>query len=151
VIIGNLHVEEVIQKNGKNFGVIRVEAEETLGHYAEWLGVRAQDLRRLNGLRFGQAIRVHQQIKIPLEKVTKEGFEEIRYEYHKEMEEDFFAAYRIESIRHYKVRSGDNIWTLCQNEFELPFWLIRKYNADLNFSGLKPDQKLLVPIVEQLS
>lgn len=151
VIIGNLQIEEVIQKNGKNFGVIRVEAEETLGHYAEWLGVRAQDLRRLNGLRFGQAIRVHQQIKIPLEKITKEGFEEIRYEYHKEMEEDFFAAYRIESIRHYKVRSGDNIWTLCQNEFELPFWLIRKYNADLNFSGLKPDQKLLVPVVEQLS
>jgi len=151
VIIGNLHVEEVIQKNGKNFGVIRVETEETLGHYAEWLGVRAQDLRRLNGLRFGQAIRVHQQIKIPLEKVTKEGFEEIRYEYYKEMEEDFFAAYRIESIRLYKVRSGDNIWTLCQNEFELPFWLIRKYNADLDFSGLKPDQKLLVPVVEQLS
>jgi membrane-bound lytic murein transglycosylase D len=151
VVTGNLQVEGIYRKNGKSFGVIKVEAEETLGHYAEWLGVRAQDLRRLNGLRFGKAIQLRQEVTIPLDKVTRERFEELRYEYHKEMEEDFFAAFRIDAVRHYTIKSGDNIWKLCQNEFELPFWLIRKYNADLDWGTLRPEQNLLIPVVEQLS
>lgn len=152
VVVGNLLVEKLVKKKGKMEGVIRVEAEETIGHYAEWLGVSAQELRRLNGLRAGDTIRMQQQIKIPLSKVSKEKFEEIRYEYHKEMEEDFFAAYRIESVRPYKIKNGDNIWALCQNEFEVPFWLIRKYNENLNWDGLQPEQQLMIPvIVQQLS
>lgn len=151
VVIGHLQVERVLTENGKRIGIIRVEAEETLGHYAEWLDIRAQKIRRLNNIRFGQAIRVDQQIKIPLTKVDKDRFEERRYEYHKEIEEDFFAAYRVEDVRSYQIKRGDNIWSLCQGEFELPFWLIKKYNENLDFNGLRPAQKLIVPVVEATS
>ncbi len=151
VVMGHLSVEKIIKKKGKLFGVIRVEAEETLGHYADWLGVRAWDIRRINNYRYGRAIHVDQSLTIPLAKVGKDRFEELRYEYHKEMEEDFFAAYRVEGLRHYTIKQGDNIWSLCRNELDLPFWLIKKYNSELDFGNLKPKQRLLVPVVETLS
>ena len=150
-VLGNLGVE-VVKKQGKTYGTIRVEAEETLGHYARWLGIRAWDLRRLNGLRYEQPLVVNQQLKIPLAKGSKEQFEAQRYEFHKEMVEDFFAAYRLlEGTRSYRVKQGDTIWSLCQNEFELPFWLVKKYNASVDFTQLKPGLRLVVPRVETIS
>jgi len=149
-VLGNLGVE-VVKKQGKTYGVVRVEAEETLGHYARWLGVRAWDLRHLNGLRYEQALAVNQQIKLPLAKGSKEKFEAQRYEFHKEMVEDFFAAYRLlEGTRTYRVKQGDTIWSLCQSEFELPFWLIKKYNESVDFTQLKPGLHLVVPRVESI-
>jgi membrane-bound lytic murein transglycosylase D len=150
-VLGNLGVE-VSKKQGKSYGTIRVEAEETLGHYARWLGVRAWDLRRLNNLRYEQSLAVNQRVKIPLGKGSKQRFEAQRYEFHKEMVEDFFAAYRlVEGTRNYRVKQGDTIWSLCQNEFELPFWLIKKYNESVDFSQLKPGVRLVVPRVEAKS
>ncbi len=150
VVVGHLKVEQLTETKKGLVGTIRVEAEETLGHYAEWLGVRASDIRRLNGFRYGQSIRVDQTIKIPLSKIAKERFEEQRYEYHKEIEEDFFAAYRVDSTNQYRIKRGDNIWTLCQEGLDLPLWLLKKYNSDVNFSSLQPGQELVVPIVESV-
>ncbi|MFA7383695.1 MAG: transglycosylase SLT domain-containing protein [Desulfurivibrionaceae bacterium] len=147
-VLGNLGVE-VVKKQGKTYGLVRVEAEETLGHYAGWLGVRAWDLRRLNNLRYEQALAVNQQVKIPLGKGDKKRFESQRYEFHKEMVEDFFAAYRLlEGTSSYQVKAGDTIWSLCSKEFELPFWLIRKYNPAVDFTHLKSGLRLRVPRVE---
>ena len=149
-VLGNLGVE-VVKKQGKTHGVVRVEAEETLGHYARWLGVRAWDLRRLNNLRYEQSLTVNQKIKIPIAKGSKARFEAQRYEFHKELVEDFFAAYRLlEGTRTYRVTQGDTIWSLCENEFELPFWLIKKYNESVNFAQLKPGMRLVVPRVEPI-
>lgn len=149
-VLGNLGVE-VVKKQGKSYGIVRVEAEETLGHYARWLGIRAWDLRHLNNLRYEQSLTVNQKLKIPLTKGSKERFEAQRYEFHKEMVEDFFAAYRLlEGTRSYRVKAGDTIWSLCESEFELPFWLVKKYNESVNFSQLKPGVRLVVPRVESI-
>lgn len=149
-VLGNLGVE-VVKKQGKAYGTVRVEAEETLGHYARWLGIRAWDLRRLNNLRYEQSLTVNQKLKIPLAKGSKARFEAQRYEFHKEMVEDFFAAYRLlEGTRSYRVKQGDTIWSLCENEFELPFWLVKKYNESVNFAQLKPGVRLVVPRVESI-
>ncbi|MBU0483833.1 MAG: transglycosylase SLT domain-containing protein [Proteobacteria bacterium] len=147
VVMGNIQVEKVFRKDGRQLGIIRVEAEETLGHYADWLEIPTQKVRSYNGLRYGRGIKVNQAIKIPFGKVGKDEFEEKRYEYHKEMEENFFAAFEIDDIRKYKIRKGDNIWTLCRGKFDLPFWLLRKVNGLVDFNTLKPDQEILVPVV----
>ena len=146
---GHYTVDRVSQLNDKSIGFIRVEAEETLGHYADWLNVPAGEIRRLNGFRYGRPLHLNQQIKIPLDRVTKENFEEKRFEYHQELAEDFFANYRIEKLLTYSIKRGDNIWTLSRQEFEVPLWLIKRYNGDVDFSSLIPSQKLLIPIVEK--
>jgi len=150
IIQAHLAVERTWNQNGKQVGTIRVEAEETLGHYAEWSGMTAWEIRRLNGFHYGSVIHLDQQIKIPFYRTTKEKFEEKRFEYHKELTEDFFANYRVEKVEVYYIKKGDNIWTLSQEEFEVPLWLIRRYNTNLDFNSLVPSQELLVPVVEKL-
>jgi len=136
-------------QGGKSIGRIRVEAEETLGHYAEWLNVPAREIRRLNGFRYGRPLQLSQQIKIPLDRAIKEDFEVKRFEYHQGLAEDFFVSYRVEEVRTYSIKSGDNIWNLARQEFEVPLWLIKQYNGHVDFGALMPSQKLVIPVVEK--
>jgi membrane-bound lytic murein transglycosylase D len=146
----NLAIKRVWKQRGRPIGMIQVEVEETLGHYADWLGIPTQEIRRLNGFRYGRKIRIHQPTKIPLHKVTKEQFEEKRFEYHNELSEDFFASYRVEKVQVYCIEKGDNIWTLSREKFEVPLWLVKRYNAEIDFSLLRPSQKLVIPVVEKI-
>ena len=76
-----------------------------------------------------------------------EGFESKRYEYHKEIEEDFFAFYSVQRLARYSVKSGDNICDLCVNELEVPFWLLKKYNPDIDFHTLTIAQIINYPVI----
>lgn len=149
IMVEHFAVDRVSKLRGKSIGFIRVEAEETLGHYAEWLNVSSSEIRRLNGFGHGQPLQLSQQLKIPLDRVAKEEFEEKRFEFHQEMAEDFFASYRVEKVLTYSIKKGDNIWTLSHQEFEVPLWLIKRYNGDVDFSALVPSQKLLIPVIEK--
>ena len=120
VVQGNLAVREIRNQKGRLIGIIRVEVEETLGHYAEWLDVPTGEIRRLNGFPFGRTLRISEHIKVPLRKVSKEEFEQRRYEYHKELAEDFYGAYRVQQVRIYRIKKGDNIWNLARQQFEVP-------------------------------
>ncbi len=136
---------------GLKTGLIQVEVEETLGHYADWADVRTQKIRRLNKLRFGNTLHLHQKLYIPLDKVSPGAFEEQRYEFHKRLQEDFFANYQISQTEPYRVRRGDSFWTLCRQKFDIPMWLLSNYNPEVDFSDLRTHQKLLIPAVEQKS
>ena len=100
-------------------------------------------------MRYGRALQLNQKLKIPLHRVTQDEFVEKRFEYHQELAEDFFASYRVEKVRTYSIKRGDNIWTLSHQEFEVPLWLIKRYNAGVDFSSLMPSQKLIIPIIEK--
>ncbi len=143
----DLSVVKVEERGGRRFGIIRVAAAETLGHYAQWLGVPTSQLRRLNNLRYGRPIHVNQQLRIPLAGSGEAEFVEKRYDFHRELLEDFFASWRIEDLRPYRVKSGDSIWVLCAREFDLPFWLICRFNKDLDPLKMRPSQEIMVPVV----
>ncbi len=150
VLVGNFDVTKVKTVKGTATGTIQVEVEETLGHYADWLEIPTRKIRRLNRYRFGKPIHYGQKLKLPFAKVTKEDFEERRYLYHKELVEDFFVAYRVEGEKTYKVKKGDNLWTLCHEDFELPFWLIKQYNANFDFHALRLGSEIKVPLVSKI-
>ncbi len=145
-VTGDFSIEKIYKVNGKVTGIIRVEPEETLGHYADWLQIETQKIRRLNGFTYASNIRIGQKIRIPLDNDSGKIFEEKRYEYHKEMEEDFFAAYRVEKTDKYIIKRGDNLWALCNEKFEIPFWLLKKYNPGIDFSRLTARMKLTIPV-----
>jgi LysM repeat protein len=145
----DVRFDRVTKIDQRTVGIIQVEVEETLGHYAEWAGIRAQQIRRLNGLSFGRTLGLHQKIKIPLDKTTAAAFEEQRYEYHKRLQEDFFAVYRVSELEPYRVASGDNYWVLCREKFEVPMWLLKHYNLDVDLAALRINQKLMIPVIEK--
>jgi membrane-bound lytic murein transglycosylase D len=131
-------------------GTLQVEVEETLGHFAEWAGVRTQRIRRLNGLPFGESLHLHQKVMIPLDKVGPQTFEEKRYEYHKRLQEDFFSVYRIAEIRTYRVKNGDNLWALSLGKFNIPMWLLKSCNPEVDFADLRLRQTLMIPVIEKI-
>jgi membrane-bound lytic murein transglycosylase D len=86
---------------------------------------------------------------MPLSKVTKEEFEQARLEYRQEIQDDFSGVYTIESVRMYRVKKGDNIWTLCNEVFSIPLWLMKKYNPDVDLYSLRRSQTLAIPVLEK--
>jgi membrane-bound lytic murein transglycosylase D len=149
IVTGNLSITRVVLDDDRPIGIIQVEIEETIGHYAEWLGVKAGEIRHLNAIPYGQIIHIGQELKIPLRRTIKEAFEEQRFEYHKELVEDFFSTYRVEAVQVYCIKKGDNLWTLAKEKFELPLWLIRRYNPDTDLTSLVPSRNLRIPVVEK--
>ncbi len=147
MVTGNLSIERVYIHDGRPIGIIQVEIEETIGHYAEWLGVRAGEIRHLNAIPYGQAIHIGRRLRVPLHRTTQAAFEEQRFEYHKELMEDFISTYRVEAVQVYRVKKGDTLWTIAQEEFELPLWLIRRYNPDTDLTALVPFRNLRIPVV----
>ncbi len=128
--------------------VVLVQAAETLGHYAEWLDVRASDLRQLNKMSFATPVVVGRKVKLSFAKVTHDQFEARRMEYHRQLQEAFFTQFRIKDTTTHVVKSGESIWVLAQQRYNIPIWLLRQYNPDLDLGDIRPGTKLVIPIVQ---
>ncbi len=129
---------------------IEVQAAETLGHYADWLDVRASDLRRINNMNFHTPLVLNQRVKLDLSQVTAEQFEERRRRYHRELQAAFFERYNIEDTRTYRVERGDSLWTLTEPATDVPVWLLRQYNPDLDFTLLHPGDEIEMPVIREI-
>ena len=124
---------------------IRVAPAESLGYYAQWLGVSAMDLRRLNHLAFHQPVWIGERIRLDFHFVTPQQFTARRLAYHQALEQSYFARYRIDGTRKYVTRSGDSLWTLTRRFSDLPAWLLRQYNPHTDFFTLHPGTALVIP------
>jgi membrane-bound lytic murein transglycosylase D len=131
-------------------GTIRVAAEETLGHYADWLGLSSARLREINHLKLHTPVRIGQRIRLDFSQVTREVFATLRHEYHREQQASYFAAHRIVGTEVHIARSGDSAWTLTRHESQLPVWLLQQYNPDLDLSALRAGTQIVVPRVEEV-
>ena len=130
-------------------GTIVVQIGETLGHYAEWLGLRASRLRKINGLRFGEPVVVQQRLRLDFSDISPEAFERIRVEYHRSLQEDFFAEWEIEGTVTHRVGPGDSLWVLSTRRYDVPIWLLRQYNPDVDLDALSAGMKLTIPKLRQ--
>jgi membrane-bound lytic murein transglycosylase D len=126
---------------------ITVQAEETIGHYAEWLAVRASRLREINGMRASTPLVIGRQRKLDFSRVSPDVFEQRRLEYHRTLQEEFFEAFEVTGSQQYVLRKGDTIWQVARQRFEIPMWLLVQYNPDLDFGALSPGTSLAIPVV----
>jgi membrane-bound lytic murein transglycosylase D len=130
---------------------ITVQAAETLGHYADWLEVRASRLRSLNGMRYGQDLVIGRSLRLDLSRVTPEEFERRRLGHHRSLQEEFFDAYVVTGTERHILRRGETIWELATREYRVPVWLLRQYNPDLDFGSLPAGVAMVVPVIEPRS
>ena len=124
---------------------IEVQASETLGHYAEWLDLRASHLRRINSRRYGRPVVIGQRLKLDFSKVKPEEFERRRIAYQKDIQQAFFMGRHIHSTRRHVVAEGESLWELTRKQFHIPLWLLRQYNPDLDPNRLHPGMVILIP------
>jgi membrane-bound lytic murein transglycosylase D len=130
-------------------GTIEVHPLETLGHYADWLGIKTQRLRDINGMAFRTPVEVGKRIKLDFGTVNVEQFESLRTRYHREQQDTFFRSHTITGVTEHEVRRGESVWILSLREYDVPVWLFRQYNPELDLHNVQRGTRLNFPVLVQ--
>lgn len=128
-----------------------VLSDETIGHFADWLNLPVHRLRSLNGLRPHEDIYVGQRILVNFSKVTVDEFRRRRIEYHQGIREDFFQRFRVDSVRTHQIAPGENVYSLCKEVYDVPYWLVVDYNVGKNLQKLRPGDTVRIPVVSAIN
>lgn len=131
--------------------MVFVEASESVARYAEWLNVTSATLRKINKLKSSGEPAIGRPFILDLSKVDAATFEAQRTAYHQQLQESFFAQFRIVGSDPHVMRKGESIWELSEKIYSVPIWLLRQYNPDVDLTDLKPGTKLVIPRVLQVS
>ena len=126
---------------------IEVHTLETLGHYADWLGIRTQRLRDINGLSFRTPVEVGQRIKLDLSAVDAQAFEDKRVAYHRGQQDTFFRENIISGMTEHVIARGESIWVLALREYDVPVWLFRQYNPEFDLHNMQPGMTVHFPVL----
>jgi membrane-bound lytic murein transglycosylase D len=126
---------------------IEVHPLETLGHYGDWLEIKTQRLRDLNGLAFRTPVSVGQRIKLDLDTVDVKLFEERRIAFHRVQQDSFFRRHVISGVTEHTIKSGESIWILALRKYEVPIWLFRQYNPGVDLHRVRPGTKVQIPLL----
>jgi membrane-bound lytic murein transglycosylase D len=130
---------------------IEIQASETLGHYAEWLGVNSAELRKLNKMKASQPVVIGERLNLDFSQVSVAEFELQRRQFHLEEQQDFFRSYRIQNVAQHKVAANDNIANLARSKYAVPMWLLRQYNPQLDLDKIGIGQTVVFPVLEAVS
>jgi membrane-bound lytic murein transglycosylase D len=88
-------------------------------------------------MKAGTPVQIVRSAKLDFSHVTPEVFEQRRLEYHLALQEAFFEAYVVSGTEAHVLKKGETLWFLAQHKFEVPVWLLRQYNPDLDFGALR--------------
>ena len=128
-------------------GIIVVDFDETLSHYAEWSKLTVRKILNLNGMNKRSRLNVHSRIKVPFTNRAPDIFEEKRQEYHKAIQEDFFNNYKIDKLLVRNMAKGETVWEICNEIYAIPFWLLASYNPGKDINSIPVGEPIVVPII----
>lgn len=130
---------------------LTVSIDETIGHYANWLGISTSRIRKLNKMGRGSDIRMNKRLLIPVNKKDiLNQFNESRLEYHMAIEEDFYAQYKVSEVKQHLIQKRETLWNIFNSndsENTVPLWLFKKYNKQLDLNRLIPGTAIWIPVI----
>jgi membrane-bound lytic murein transglycosylase D len=126
---------------------IEIHPLETLGHYGDWLEIKTQRLRDINGLAFKAAVEVGDRIRLDFGTVDIETFEARRIDYHRRQQDAFFREHIITGVTDHEVKSGESIWILSLRQYQVPLWLFRQYNPGFELDKIRPGEHVQFPLL----
>jgi len=126
---------------------IEVQELETLGHFGDWLEIKTQGLRDLNGLAFRTPVVVGQRIKLDLNTVEAKVFEERRIAYHRAQQDSFFRRHVISGVTEHTIKAGESVWVLALRQYDVPIWLFGQYNPGVDMHKMQPGTKVQFPLL----
>ena len=132
-------------------GTIEVQALETLGHYADWLGIQTQRLRDINAMTFRQVVVIGHRLRLDFSQLNTNAFEQRRLNYQRRTQENFFLTYQVTNTHDHVIQSGESLWELALQTYEVPVWLIRQYNPDLDLDRIAPGTVVKFPQLRPIS
>jgi membrane-bound lytic murein transglycosylase D len=150
--VGLYNLDAVLSSGGSR-ATIFVSIDETIGHYADWLGIPTWQIRKLNDMGRGSTIRVNQKLQIPVNtQDALDRFSSARLEYHMAIEEDFYTQYMVSDVKAHILKRGQTLWDLCNvSEATIPLWLLNKYNKQADLSKLTAGMTVWIPEISELT
>lgn len=138
---------KMVEKNGKIHYMIKVLPEETLGHYADWLGLGGtRGLRNLNNITYDSELRSGSTIELPIADDSERlAFESSRFEFHQTLVDEFNQHYKVTGIEEYTVKPGDTLWNIARLQ-DIPYWFLSRMNQNIDSPVV--GQEVRVPVVE---
>lgn len=130
---------------------IEVQPLETLGHFADWLGIRTQRLRDINGLAFRTPVAVGDRIKLEIADVDIATFENRRVAYHRREQDAYFREHIITGVTEHEIKRGEALWILSLRQYKVPIWLFRQYNPGLDLHKIRPGITVRFPVLADVN
>jgi membrane-bound lytic murein transglycosylase D len=90
-------------------------------------------------------------VKLDLSRVSAAQFAATRRDFHRRLQDAFFATHRISGTENYTVKRGESLWIIAQQRADLPVWLVAEYNPDVDFSDVRPGTTIALPRVEAIN
>ena len=141
--IHNILMKRLRIKNNE----IIIFPNETLGHIAEWLSLRASYLRSLNNLHYGQKIYSGQTLRVDFTYISTDEFSTKRLKYHMNLIQKMLDGKLELRLVDYKVNPGENLWNISRKRNNFPVNLLLYFN-DLNKLGqLYPGDIIKLPMI----
>ncbi|MFQ5584373.1 MAG: LysM peptidoglycan-binding domain-containing protein [Calditrichia bacterium] len=126
---------------------IVVYPNETIGHFADWLNIRASRLRRQNKIEYGKPIYAGQVLRLDFSATSIEEFSEKRLRYHTNLVIQLLEGKTEIRFVEHRVNPGENLWTLAHKRNNFPVNLLLYFN-DLNkLEQLYPGDIIKLPIL----
>lgn len=140
---------QATEVDGRKIFRINAESEETLQHYADWL--KASDIgviRKPNNGTIGESVFIGDILLLPITSRNQLTiFERQRQDYHRMLVEEFKETFEVSEVHNYTVIKGESLWTIAR-KFDLPVWIVTRYNPFLRSQDPQIADKIQVPIVE---
>ncbi|MEA1888473.1 MAG: transglycosylase SLT domain-containing protein [Pseudomonadota bacterium] len=149
--VGDDLLIQLSEKKGKTRYSIVVEPDESLGHFANWLGMRsASRIRKMNNLKSSRKVRIGKVVYLPVKNAAqREKFDQLRLDYHRELQDEFRLRFKITGVETYKIRSGDSAWSISIKQ-GVPLWLLKRYNPKLFTTQSQPGDEISLPVIDAL-
>ncbi|MFV2005714.1 MAG: LysM peptidoglycan-binding domain-containing protein, partial [Gammaproteobacteria bacterium] len=149
--VGDDLLIQLHKDDGKTRYTIVVEPDESLGLFANWMGVRsASRIRKLNKIKSSRQVRIGKVIYLPIKNTPqRQKFNQQRLDYHRELQDEFRSRFKISATEDYKIRYGDSAWSISIKQ-RVPLWLLKRYNPKLFTTALQLGDVISLPVIEAL-
>jgi len=127
---------------------VRLQPDETIDHLAQWLELDPKSLFLINDLAQDEVQSIGQQVTVVFDSINRAEFERRRKQYHQEKQRRFFFDKAITGDIYHEISSGDKIWQLAGERYNVPLWLLLEYNPEIDFRTLRQGDSVHFPKIE---
>ncbi len=72
-----------------------------------------------------------------------------REAFHQQIQDEFLKKYKVESVKTHVIKPRQNLWSLCNYKYKVPYWLVQRYNQDKDLVKVKAGDKIQIPIISR--
>ena len=66
---------------------------------------------------------------------------------HRRQQDTFFRSHTITGVTEHVVKSGESVWILSLRKYDVPVWLFRQYNPELDLHKVQRGTRLNFPVL----